>query len=153
MPCYLPVMQFGHDSKLRERLYRAYVTRASDQADGDLTRFDNDAIIRELLALRREEARLLGYDNFAEVSLVPKMAKSPAEVATFLRELASKARPHAERDLADSLRTLNLTPMSRKSSHASRGNGSPFGNFSGRLKTMAVRGSSGVQGASSTSVP
>jgi oligopeptidase A len=101
MPCYLPVMQFGHDSKLRERLYRAYVTRASDQADGDLARFDNDAIIRELLALRREEARLLGYDNFAEVSLVPKMAKSPAEVATFLRELASKARPHAERDLAD----------------------------------------------------
>ncbi len=101
MPCYLPVMQFCHDSKLRQRLYRAYVTRASDQADGDLTRFDNDAIIRELLTLRREEARLLGYDNFAEVSLVPKMAKSPSEVMTFLRELASKARPHAERDLAD----------------------------------------------------
>ena len=101
MPCYLPVMQFGNDGALRERLYRAYVTRASDQAEGDLARFDNDAIIRELLALRREEARLLGYDNFAEVSLVPKMAKSPAEVIGFLRELAGKARPYAERDLAD----------------------------------------------------
>ena len=101
MPCYLPVMQFGHDGALRERLYRAYVTRASDQAEGDLARFDNDANIRELLALRREEARLLGYDNFAEVSLVPKMAKSPAEVMSFLRELAGKARPYAERDLAD----------------------------------------------------
>ncbi len=101
MPCYLPVMQFAHDRDLRQRLYRAYVTRASDQAEGDLSRFDNDPIIRELLALRREEARLLGYDNFAQVSLVPKMAKSPQEVIGFLRELAGKARPYAERDLAD----------------------------------------------------
>ncbi len=77
MPCYLPVMQFARSSALRERLYRAYVTRASDQAEGDATRFDNSAFIQEILALRQEEARLLGYTNFGEVSVVPKMAESP----------------------------------------------------------------------------
>jgi oligopeptidase A len=101
MPCYLPVMQFAHSSKLRERLYRAYATRASDQAEGDAVRFDNTAIMTELLALRQEEARLLGYRHFADVSLVPKMAESPEQVIEFLRELAAKARPHAEQDLAD----------------------------------------------------
>ena len=101
MPCYLPVMQFAHSSALRERLYRAYTTRASDQAEGDATRFDNSAFIREILALRQEEARLLGYLNFGEVSVVPKMAQSPAEVVGFLRDLARRARPHAEKDVAD----------------------------------------------------
>jgi oligopeptidase A len=98
MPSYLPVMQFGQNRALRERLYRAYVTRASDQGD---PKFDNSAIMQEILALRQEEARLLGYRNFAEVSLVPKMAKSPDEVIRFLRDLAARARPHAEKDLAD----------------------------------------------------
>jgi oligopeptidase A len=98
MPSYLPVMQFGHDRGLRERLYRAYVTRASDEGD---PRYDNTALIREILALRQEEARLLGYGNFAEVSLVPKMAESPEQVIRFLRDLAIRARPHAEKDLAD----------------------------------------------------
>ncbi len=101
MPCYLPVMQFAHSSALREKLYRAYVTRASDQADLDARQFDNGALISETLALRREEAQLLGYDNFGEVSLVPKMANSPQEVVSFLRDLAKKARPYAEQDLAD----------------------------------------------------
>ncbi|HET6829633.1 MAG TPA: M3 family metallopeptidase, partial [Ramlibacter sp.] len=98
MPSYLPVMQFGHDRGLRERLYRAYVTRASDEGDPS---YDNTALIREILALRQEEARLLGYRNFAEVSLVPKMAESPEQVIRFLRDLATRARPHAEKDLAD----------------------------------------------------
>ncbi len=98
MPSYLPVMQFAHDRALRERMYRAYVTRASDQGD---PKFDNSALIREILALRQEEARLLGYANFGEVSVVPKMADSPAQVITFLRDLASRARPYAERDVAD----------------------------------------------------
>ena len=98
MPSYLPVMQFGHDRGLRERLYRAYVTRASDQGD---PKYDNTALIREILALRQEEARLLGYSNFAEVSLVPKMAESPAQVIQFLRDLATRARPYAEKDVAD----------------------------------------------------
>lgn len=101
LPCYLPVMQFGRDRSLRERLYKAYTTRASDQAEGDAVQFDNSALIREILDLRQEEAELLGYANFATVSLVPKMAESPEQVAQFLRGLAIKARPYAEQDLAD----------------------------------------------------
>ena len=101
MPCYLPVMQFARSSELRHRLYRAYVTRASDQAEGDAQKFDNGALIREILALRQEEAALLGYANFGEVSVVPKMAESPQQVLSFLRDLAKKARPYAERDLAE----------------------------------------------------
>ena len=101
MPCYLPVMQFAVRGDLREKLYRAYVTRASDQAEGDARKFDNTALISEILALRREEAQLLGYANFGEVSVVPKMAESPEQVITFLRDLARRARPHAERDIAD----------------------------------------------------
>ncbi|AVS62523.1 oligopeptidase A [Paracidovorax avenae] len=101
MPCYLPVMQFAESSALREKLYRAYVTRASDQAEGDARRFDNSALIREILALRQEEARLLGYANFGEVSVVAKMADSPREVIDFLRDLARRARPYAEKDVAD----------------------------------------------------
>ncbi len=101
MPVYLPVMQFAHSSALREKLYRAYVTRASDQAEGDGAKFDNSAIMGELLALRHEEAQLLGHRHFADVSLVPKMAQSPEQVIGFLRNLATKARPFAERDLAD----------------------------------------------------
>ncbi|MFI8617435.1 M3 family metallopeptidase [Acidovorax sp. NPDC077693] len=101
MPCYLPVMQFATRSDLREKLYHAYVTRASDQAQGDARKFDNTALIGEILALRREEAQLLGYANFGEVSVVPKMAQSPAQVVGFLRDLARRARPYAEKDVAD----------------------------------------------------
>ena len=101
MPVYLPVMQFSRSSALRERLYRAYVTRASDQAEGDAQRFDNGALIREILALRQEEAHLLGYANFGEVSVAPKMAQSTAEVIGFLRDLGQRARPYAEKDISD----------------------------------------------------
>jgi oligopeptidase A len=101
MPCYLPVMQYAHSSPLRQRLYRAYVTRASEKAEGDGTKFDNTALMSEMLALKFEEAKLLGYRHFADVSLVPKMAESPEQVIEFLRDLAQRARPHAEKDLAD----------------------------------------------------
>ncbi|MEN9770221.1 MAG: hypothetical protein RLZZ180_1851, partial [Pseudomonadota bacterium] len=101
MPCYLPVMQFAHSSALREKLYRAYSTRASEQAPADQLRFDNSAVMAEILALRLEEARLLGYGNFAQVSVVPKMAQSPDQVIAFLRDLARRARPYAEQDVAD----------------------------------------------------
>ena len=101
MPCYLPVMQFADSSALRETLYRAYSTRASDQAPAEFSKFDNSAVIREILALRLEEAELLGYRNFGEVSVVAKMAKSPEEVVNFLRDLAHRARPYAEKDVAD----------------------------------------------------
>jgi len=101
MPCYLPVMQFARSTALREKLYRAYATRASDQAEGEAVKFDNAGIMGELLALRHEEALLLGYRHYADVSLVPKMAESPEQVIAFLRDLGHKARPHAEKDLAD----------------------------------------------------
>jgi len=101
MPCYLPVMQFADSSALREKLYRAHVTRASDQAEGDASRFDNTTVMQDILALRQEEAELLGYANFGEVSLVPKMADSPDQVLHFLRDLAKRARPYAQKDLAD----------------------------------------------------
>ncbi|WP_302172166.1 M3 family metallopeptidase [uncultured Hydrogenophaga sp.] len=110
MPVYLPVMQFARRSDVREQLYRAYVTRASDQSQGDAARFDNSAVMSELLALRQEEARLLGHRHFADVSLVPKMARSPEEVIEFLRDLARRARPHAEQDLAD-LRAFARTEL------------------------------------------
>ncbi len=106
MPSYLPVMQYGTSRTLRETLYRAYATRASTlavaPADAQKKQaMDNEPVIDEMLALRAEEARLLGYANFAEVSLVPKMAESPAQVMEFLRDLARRARPFAERDVAE----------------------------------------------------
>ena len=101
LPSYLPVMQFAHDGALRQRLYRAYVTRASDQAEGDAKKFDNAPLIQGILALRKEEAQLLGYANFGDVSVVAKMAESPRQVIDFLRQLAAKAKPYAERDMAD----------------------------------------------------
>jgi oligopeptidase A len=101
MPSYLPVMQFAKSSTLREKLYRAYNTRASDQAPAEHNGFDNSAIMKEILALRLEESQLLGYRNFGEVSVVPKMAESPTQVIGFLRDLAQRARPYAEKDVAD----------------------------------------------------
>lgn len=98
MPSYLPVMQYAHDRSLRERVYRAYATRASEHGPGER---DNSPVMREIVALRQEEAALLGYQTYAEVSLVPKMARSADEVLAFLRDLAARAHPHAERDVAE----------------------------------------------------
>jgi oligopeptidase A len=97
-PCYVRVMQCAQSRGLRERLYRAHATRASELGDADL---DNSALMRELLELRHEEARLLGYANYADLSLVPKMAQSSAQVDNFLLDLARRARPFGERDLAE----------------------------------------------------
>jgi oligopeptidase A len=99
MPCYLPVMQYAHSSALREKLYRAHSTRASDQSDHPA--FDNTALLQEILQLRQEEAALLGYANHGEVSLASKMAESPDHVMRFLRDLAQRAKPFAEKDLAE----------------------------------------------------
>ena len=106
LPCYLPVMRFARSAALRERLYRAYSTRASDQAEGEggcpgTGALDNTPVMRELLALRHEEAQLLGFANFGELSLAPKMASSPEQVLSFLRTLAARARPYAERDVRE----------------------------------------------------
>jgi oligopeptidase A len=113
MPSYLPVMQFANRSALREVLYRAYSTRASDQAAAEFRKFDNSTVIAKILALRLEESNLLGYNNFGEVSVVAKMAKSPAEVVSFLRDLAHRARPFAEKDVAD-LRSFALENLGLK---------------------------------------
>ena len=99
MPCYLPVMQYAESRDLRRRMHEAYATHASEL--GANPQWDNGPIIERILVLRREEAVLLGYRSFAEVSLVPKMAQTPAEVTAFLRDLAARARPFAQRDYAD----------------------------------------------------
>jgi oligopeptidase A len=109
-PSYMPVMQYADDRALREAMYRAYTTRASALAaapadEARRSALDNAPIIDELLALRHEEAQLLGLGSYAELSLVPKMAQTPTEVIAFLRDLAARARPFAQRDM-DELRTF-----------------------------------------------
>ena len=98
MPSYLPLMQYAQDRALREQMYHAYATRAAEFGKPE---WDNTAIIRGILALRREQATLLGLGSFAELSLKPKMADTPAQVMAFLGELADKGKPFAERDLSE----------------------------------------------------
>jgi oligopeptidase A len=98
MPSYWPVQRFADSRRLREALYRASATRASEFGPAGL---DNTPLIRRILELRREEARMLAYRDFAEVSLVSKMAGSVGQVLGFLRDLAKKARPFAEKDVAE----------------------------------------------------
>ncbi len=126
-PCYIPVMQYAENRALRERLYHAFSTRASEQygnalveaerfsaqscatgeapgtADAETRagKWDNTSLIARILELRREAAALLGYASYAEVSLVPKMAESPREVFAFLDDLAEKSMPFARRDFAE----------------------------------------------------
>jgi oligopeptidase A len=100
MPCYFPVMQYAGRRDLRERMYQANVTRASAESQAGKPEWNNDANIARILELRAEAAKLLGYANFAEVSLATKMASSPAEALAFLEDLARRARPFAERDMA-----------------------------------------------------
>ncbi len=104
-PSYGPLMKYADDRSLREALYRESATLASEFGKPE---WDNTPIIARLVTLRKEQARLLGYDNYAEVSLVPKMAQSTAQVLSFLEDLALRARPFAERD-ADELRRFART--------------------------------------------
>ncbi len=97
-PSYLPVMQYADDRELRARMYRAYATRASEFGNPE---WNNGPLIERILELRAEEARMLGFADYAELSLTPKMADSPAQVAAFLRDMAVKAKPFGERDLAE----------------------------------------------------
>ena len=97
-PSYMPVMQYAENRDLREQIYRAYVTRASEFGEAE---WDNTGLIAEILRLRREAARLLGFDNYAEDSLATKMAQSPQQVLDFLGDLAARAKPYAERDFAE----------------------------------------------------
>ena len=97
-PCYVPVIQYANNRALREQMFRAYSTRASEFGQPE---HDNSAVLAEILALRQEEAALLGHASYAHVSLVPKMARSPEEVLAFIRDLARRARPFAETELAE----------------------------------------------------
>jgi oligopeptidase A len=97
-PSFGPVMQFADNRALREKLYRAYSTRASEFGKAE---HDNTPLMDEIVALRGEEARLLGFANFGELSLAAKMADTPAQVVGFMRELAQRARPYAEKDLKE----------------------------------------------------
>ena len=99
IPHYLAVLQYADNRKLRETLYHAYVTRASElDFDG---KFNNNDVMKRIVELRASEASLLGYHNYGEVSLATKMANSPQEVVSFLRDLAQKSLPQAKTDMAE----------------------------------------------------
>ncbi len=98
-PSYLAIMTHAENRPLREELYKAYVTRASDQSGQ--TEFDNTALIEEILSLRLEMAKLLGFNNYAKLSLASKMAPSVEAVDEFLRDLAEHARVPAEKEIAE----------------------------------------------------
>jgi len=100
IPSYLPVMMYCDNAGLREKLYRGFVTRASDQGP-NAGEFDNSEIMNELLCLKHELAILLGFKNFAEKSLATKMASSTEEVLSFLEDLASKSKSQGQQDLAE----------------------------------------------------
>ncbi|MEY2776042.1 MAG: hypothetical protein RLY30_140 [Pseudomonadota bacterium] len=113
-PSLMAVQQFADDRALREHLYRLNAKKASELAE-EGPEHDNTPVMGEILAIRQAQARMLGFDHSAQVSLEPKMASTADEVLRFLRELAAKARPSAERDL-DELRafaksTLCLDPL------------------------------------------
>ena len=98
MPSYLPVMQYAKSQALRERMYRAYGTIASEQGDAQ---YDNSQNIEKILKLRTEVAKLLGFKDFAVMQLEKRMANSPIEVIDFIRDLAARAKPFAEKDMAE----------------------------------------------------
>lgn len=102
-PSFHAVMTYANDRALRETLYRAYTTRASDQADAPEQ--DNSELMVEILQLRQEEAQLLGFEHYADYSVDVKMAESPAHILTFLQELAEKSRPYAQKEF-DELKTF-----------------------------------------------
>ena len=99
-PCYFPVMSHADDARLRYEMYEASTTRASDQGP-DAGRWDNSALIDEILTARHEKATLLGFANFAEYSLATKMARHTDEVLGFLHDLAGRAKPVAQTELAE----------------------------------------------------
>ena len=103
IPSYLAIMTYADDRELREELYKAYTTRASDQSQQ--TEFDNTPVMGEILSLRQEMAKLLGFDNYAEYSLASKMAPSVQAVDQFLVELAEHARQPAFKEIED-LKTI-----------------------------------------------
>ncbi|MDY7218416.1 oligopeptidase A [Denitrificimonas sp. JX-1] len=99
-PSYYAVMTYADDRNLREEVYRAYSTRASDQGP-HAGQLDNSPIMEEILDLRAELAQLLGFNNYSELSISTKMAESTEQVLTFLNDLAQRSKPFAEQDLTE----------------------------------------------------
>lgn len=99
-PAYLPIMTYADNHELRQELYHAFVTRASDLGP-NAGQFDNSDIMVEIVALRHELANLLGFENYAEYSVATKMASSGQAVIDFLSDLAARAKPQAEREFAE----------------------------------------------------
>ena len=99
IPHYLAVIQYADNRELREQIYRAYVTRASELSDEG--KFDNTANVEQTLANALKTAKLLGFKNYAELSLATKMADTPEQVLNFLHDLARRAKPFAEKDFAE----------------------------------------------------
>lgn len=95
IPCYIAIITHADDRALREEIYKAYVTRASDEGPS-AGQFDNTALMDEMLALRHEKANLLGFANYAQLSLATKMADSTEQVVQFLSDLSRRAHPQAE---------------------------------------------------------
>jgi len=100
IPSYLPMVTYCENQRLREKMYHAYSTRASDQGP-NANSFDNSAIMLELLSLKHELAQILGFDNYAQCSLAKKMASTPEEVESFIRDLVAKSKPQAKQELAE----------------------------------------------------
>lgn len=100
IPSYLPVMMYADNAELRQKMYTAYATRASEQGP-NAGEFDNSAIMDETLKLRHDLAQLLGFDNYAEESLATKMAQSPQQVVDFLQDLANKSKSQGKKELAE----------------------------------------------------
>ena len=99
-PSYQPVMTYATDRTLREQLYTAYNTRASDQGPHDIAH-DNTQLMEDILALRHEKAQLLGFAHYADYSLATKMADNTDEILAFLHDLAKRCKPQAEQELAE----------------------------------------------------
>ncbi len=129
MPCYLAVIQFADDRALRETLYHAYHTRASDMVTFDAQTYDNSDILTQIIALRTQKAQLLGFDDYTQYSLATKMADSSTEVESFLLSLSASAKPVAQKELdeltafartlgIDELQPWDVAYVSEKLRHA-----------------------------------
>ncbi|CAB1218436.1 Oligopeptidase A [Acinetobacter bouvetii] len=105
IPAYLAIMTYADDRALREELYKAYTTRASDLSDHP--EFDNTQVMEEILSLRHEMAQLLGFNNYAELSLASKMAPNVETVDQFLVDLAEHAKTPATQEIAE-LKTIAI---------------------------------------------
>lgn len=126
-PSYFPVMTYCDNGELREKMYRAYVTRASDIGPNG-GEFDNSEVMAELLVLRHELAQLLDFANYSEKSLATKMADTPEQVIGFLQDLAAKSKPQGEEELAE------LTAYAEQEFGVSELNAWDLGYYSEKLK-------------------